>query len=235
MLELKKSVLITGTNRGIGLGLVQSFLDASYNVFATCRNKEKASRLLSLQNNSNSNLNIIEVDLLQKNASSQISKYLSNTPIDIFVNNAGLIGPRTQSIGSISYSTWAEVLNLNLIAPLLITQEIIENVTFGREKKLFFLSSKVGSIEDNTGGGMYIYRSSKTALNQVVKSLSIDLYSQGISSIALHPGWVQTDMGGPNALINVDESVSGMMAVMQKSDISDTGKFFNYDGTIIPW
>ena len=100
---------------------------------------------------------------------------------------------------------------------------------------MFFLSSKVGSISDNTGGGMYIYRSSKTALNQVIKSLSIDLLSKGISVIALHPGWVRTDMGGPNALISIEESVNGMATVISKKSLDDTGKFFNFDGKEIPW
>ena len=105
----------------------------------------------------------------------------------------------------------------------------------GKDKKLVYVSSKVGSIGDNSGGGSYIYRSSKTALNQVVKSLSIDLKDQGFEVVAVHPGWVQTDMGGPNALIDVTTSVAGLINVITNLSGSDSGKFFNYDGQTIPW
>jgi len=153
----------------------------------------------------------------------------------IYSYNAGVIGSGAQRFGSVTSPDWLEVLRVNLIAPLLISQSLITNIEKGLEKKMFFLSSKVGSISDNTGGGMYIYRSSKTALNQVVKSLSIDLLSKGISVIALHPGWVRTDMGGPNALISIEESVNGMATVISKKSLDDTGKFFNFDGKEIPW
>jgi len=117
----------------------------------------------------------------------------------------------------------------------LITQSIIKNIEKSSERKIYFISSKVGSIEDNKSGGMYIYRSSKTALNQVVKSLSIDLKPLGISVISLHPGWVRTEMGGPNALISVEESVNGMIDVISNTSIINSGQFINYDGTRLPW
>jgi len=101
--------------------------------------------------------------------------------------------------------------------------------------KLVYLSSKMGSIADNSGGGAYVYRSSKTALNQVVKSLSIDLASRGLATAALHPGWVQTDMGGPNALIDTATSVAGLTGVIDRLDVASSGRFFNYDGQEIPW
>ena len=145
------------------------------------------------------------------------------------------MGSSAQNFNAVSAEPWLEVLKVNLIAPLLITQSIIDNVKKGFDKKIYFLSSRVGSIEDNSGGGRYIYRSSKTALNQVVKSLSIDLKELGITVISLHPGWVRTDMGGPNALISVDESINGMMSVIEKTDIKNTGQFLNYDGNEIPW
>ena len=122
-----------------------------------------------------------------------------------------------------------------MIAPLTVTQSIIENIKKGSDKKIYFLSSQLGSIEDNTSGGMYIYRSSKTALNQVVKSLSVDLKPMGITVISLHPGWVKTDMGGPNAPVSIDESIKGMMKVIDTTDIRNTGTFLNYDGKRLPW
>ena len=180
-------------------------------------------------------LEIFEVNLLDENSSNLLSNFLVDEPIDIFINNAGIIGDSSQHFKSVSLKPWLEVLKVNLIAPLIITQSIIKNIEKSSDKKIYFLSSKVGSIEDNRGGGMYIYRSSKTALNQVVKSLSVDLKPLGISVISLHPGWVRTDMGGPNALISVDESVNGMMTVISNTDIKNSGQFLNYDGNEIPW
>ena len=146
-----------------------------------------------------------------------------------------MIGHSAQHFKSVSSNNWLDVLKVNLIAPLLITQSIIKNIEKSSERKIYFISSKVGSIEDNKSGGMYIYRSSKTALNQVVKSLSIDLKPLGISVISLHPGWVRTEMGGPNALISVEESVNGMVDVISNTSIINSGQFINYDGTKLPW
>jgi len=202
------NALITGTNKGLGLGLTKNLLDKGYKVFASCRNMTKARELEELRKSFPKKLIIFQVDVAEANAGENISKFLNDEPIDLFLNNAGVIGLGAQRFGAVTSSDWIEVLKVNLIAPLLISQSLIKNIDKGQEKKIFFLSSKVGSIADNTGGGMYIYRSSKTALNQVVKSLSIDLVSKGISVIALHPGWVRTDMGGPNALISIEESVN---------------------------
>src|SRR5690606_26675328 len=103
------------------------------------------------------------------------------------------------------------------------------------QKICVVITSKMGSIEDNSGGGNYLYRSSKTAVNMVVKSLAIDLQPAGIISVVIHPGWVKTDMGGPNALISTEQSVSGMRAIINNLSKKDSGKFFNYDGQEIPW
>mgnify|MGYP000337832518 FL=1 len=229
------NALITGTNKGLGLGLTKKLLNKGYKVFATCRNITKAKELEELRKRFPEKLIILQVDVVEPNAGENISNFLNGEPIDLFLNNAGVIGPGTQRFGGVTSPDWLEVLKVNLVAPLLISQSLIKNIDKGLEKKMFFLSSKVGSISDNTGGGMYIYRSSKTALNQVVKSLSIDLLSKGISVIALHPGWVRTDMGGPNALISIEESVNGMATVISKKSLDDTGKFFNFDGKEIPW
>ena len=175
------------------------------------------------------------MDLVSESTSNVLSDFLGTKPVDIFINNAGIIGNSNQHFKGVSSNSWLEVLKINLIAPLLITQSIIKNIEISFDKKIYFISSKVGSIDDNRSGGMYTYRSSKTALNQVVKSLSIDLKPLGISVISLHPGWVRTDMGGPNALISVNESINGMMSVISNTNIKNSGQFLNYDGSEIPW
>ena len=230
-----KNILITGANRGLGLGLVKKYLENNEKVFCTTRNISKSKELKLLKEKHTNNLEICELDLLDKNSPNILSNFLVNKPIDLFINNAGVIGQSAQHFKSISLNPWIEVLKVNLIAPLLITQSIIKNIEKSSEKRIYILSSKVGSIEDNKSGGMYVYRSSKSALNQIVKSLSIDLKPLGISVISLHPGWVRTEMGGPNALISVEESVNGMFGVISNTNIRNSGQFINYDGTQIPW
>ena len=230
-----KNILITGANRGLGLELVKKYLENKEKVFCTTRNISKSKELKLLKEKHTNSLEICELDLLDKKSPNILSNFLANKPIDLFINNAGVIGESAQHFKSISLNPWIEVLKVNLIAPLLITQSIIKNIEKSSEKRIYILSSKVGSIEDNKSGGMYVYRSSKTALNQIVKSLSIDLKPLGISVISLHPGWVRTEMGGPNALISVEESVNGMFGVISNTNISNSGQFLNYDGTEIPW
>ena len=230
-----KKILVTGANRGLGLGLVKKFLKNNEKVICTTRNISKSKELILCKKKYNDNLEICELDLLDKESPNILSNFLGNEPIDLFINNAGVIGHSAQHFKSVSLNHWLEVLKVNLIAPLLITQSIIKNIEKSSERKIYFISSKVGSIEDNKSGGMYIYRSSKTALNQVVKSLSIDLKPLGISVISLHPGWVRTEMGGPNALISVEESVNGMVDVISNTSIINSGQFINYDGTRLPW
>ena len=190
-----KKILVTGANRGLGLGLIKKFLENDEKVICTTRNISKSKELILYKEKYNENLEICELDLLDKDSPNILSNFLGDETIDLFINNAGVIGHSAQHFKSVSLNHWIDVLKVNLISPLLITQSIIKNVEKSSERKIYFISSKVGSIEDNKSGGMYIYRSSKTALNQVVKSLSIDLKPLGISVISLHPGWVRTEMG----------------------------------------
>lgn len=226
--------LVTGTNRGIGLEFVNQILARGDTVLATCRDIDKADDLRELAEN-NERLELFELDVLDEEDRNNFPKRLAGKAIDVFINNAGIYGPRGASFGKVDGEEWAQVLWVNSIAPILLTQVLIDNFRKGRAKKLVYITSKMGSIDDNSGGGQYIYRSSKTALNAAVKSLSIDLADAGFAVGLLHPGWVQTDMGGPNALIDTQTSVSGMLGVIDSLDTEKSGQFFNYDGQIIPW
>ena len=228
------NVLITGANRGLGLGFVKNYLGKNVDVVSTTRDLKSSKELLALKEKFPNNLEIFELDLLKESAGDTLANFLGERPIDILINNAG-VGSTNQHFEAVSPKPWLEVLKVNLIAPLMITQSIINNVKKGSDKKIYFLSSQLGSIGDNASGGMYIYRSSKTGLNQVIKSLSVDLKPQGITVVSLHPGWVKTDMGGPNAPVSIDESIEGMTQVIHTTDIRDTGRFLNYDGKELPW
>jgi len=227
------TVLITGANRGIGLEFTKQYLARGETIIATCRDQKAATELNALAASSDK-LTILTLDVSDGASLSGFAEQLGQTPIDIFINNAGIYGPRS-GFGDLGESQWAEVFRVNSSAPLILAQMVIDNLRSGHLKKMVFLTSKMGSIADNQGGGSYIYRSSKAALNAAVKSLSIDLAEEGFLVGLLHPGWVRTDMGGPNGLIDAQTSVTGLTQVIDKLGPDNSGNFFNYDGNIIPW
>ena len=228
------TILVTGANRGLGLEFVDHYLDIGGEVIATYRNENSSADLIKMSNE-RSNLKLLQLDVSSNKSLNSFAEKLGDTPIDIFINNAGVYGPRNSSFGNVDEESWIPAIRINAIAPLLLTQSIIKNIRLGADKKMIYITSKMGSIDDNKGGGAYVYRSSKTALNAVVKSLSVDLKNEGIAVILIHPGWVKTDMGGPNALIDKETSVTGMTEVISNLNISSTGNFYNYDGTVISW
>ncbi len=229
-----KNILITGCNRGIGLEFVKQLSLTGVNLIATYRDRNSSQELFAIADEC-SNIELLQLDVSSENSMVLFQSSLMERPIDVFINNAGIMGSGSKNFGSIAVQNWIEVLNVNTVAPLILTQKLYKNLLNGNDKKLIYVSSKMGSIEDNNGGSSYVYRSSKTALNQVVKTLSVDLSPKGFTIIAVHPGWVQTDMGGPNALIDTKTSVSGLIGVIQNLKGSDNGKFFNYDGQLISW
>ncbi|NOH62829.1 SDR family oxidoreductase [Vibrio sp. RE88] len=225
-----KTVLITGANRGIGLSLVKNYLAQGWQVHATYRSEKSSQDLLELEGD---NLTCHPLDVTDYQGLSEFANALP--ALDVLINNAGYYGPKGYGFGHTDIDEWRKVLEINTIAPLKLVEALFPNLQRGQLKKIACLSSKVGSMTENTSGGGYIYRSSKAALNSVVKSLSNDLSSQGFTVLALHPGWVQTEMGGPNALIDTQTSAAGLVEMIESADISRSGEFINYDGTALPW
>nr|WP_039849636.1 SDR family oxidoreductase [Grimontia indica] len=233
MANVTKHMLITGANRGIGLALTQRYLDAGWHVDACCRQPFEAAELNSLTTKYDS-LSIHTLDVTDHAAVDALAQSLSDKQFHLILNNAGYYGPKGYGFGNTDMDEWRKVLEINTIAPLKIAQAFYPHL-LAAKGTFAAVSSKVGSMAENTSGGGYIYRSSKAALNSVVKSLSNDLSSQGIIAIALHPGWVQTEMGGPNALISAEESAQGLYAVLEGLEAKDSGRFLNYQGQEIPW
>jgi NAD(P)-dependent dehydrogenase (short-subunit alcohol dehydrogenase family) len=163
-----------------------------------------------------------------------LGRELAGQWIDILINNAGIYGTRA-GFGKTGYEQWPQVFQVNVMGPLRLAEAFVEQIAGSERKLIVNISSRMGSIAENSSGGGYVYRSSKAALNMVVKSLSIDLAERGIAVVAFHPGWVQTDMGGPNGAITAAETVAGMRAVIERLTPADSGKFFSYDGGEIPW
>ena len=224
-------ILITGANRGIGLEFVRQYLAKGEHVIACCRSPEAADDLKRL---ACPELEVLPLDVGDESSVKALAGLLKGRTLSVFINNAGVYGQR-QGLEDLDSGEWLRVLEINTIAPLLVTRAILPFMDAKSPAKLVYLSSKMGSIAENSSGSTYVYRSSKTALNSVVKSLSIDLAEQGLLVAALHPGWVRTDMGGPNALIDTQTSVGGLIAVIEGLDSSSSGHFYNYDGAEIPW
>ncbi len=226
-----KHVLITGANRGIGLALVKQYLQDGWKVSATARDVNSADELQSLT--VNQNLSVLSLDVTDYTALPELSSQLG--ALDLVINNAGYYGPKGYGLGNTDVEEWRRVFEINTIAPLKLVEALLENLALGEGKVIACLSSKVGSMTENTSGGGYIYRSSKAALNSVVKSLSNDLSSKGFTVLALHPGWVQTEMGGPNALIDTQTSAKGLSTVINGANVADSGRFLNFNGDELPW
>lgn len=231
-----KTVLITGANRGLGLEFTTQYLVAGWHVHACCRNPEASAGLATLAKTHPSNLTIHTLDVADFNQIAQLANKLSASTIDLLINNAGVYPDRDgQGLGEMDYEDWGDAFRVNAMAPLHMTEAFIEHVARSVDRKIVFITSKMGSLEDNTSGGCYAYRSSKAALNMVAKSLSIDLAPRGVVTLLLHPGWARTDMGGPNAWISAQQSVSGMRNIITNATLADAGKFHAYDGKLIPW
>ena len=226
------TVLVTGSNRGLGYEFVKQYSESGCNVLACCRDMDKARDLKKLSENS-TNIEVYQLDVGNFKDIIRLSKELQNKKIDILINNAGIY--RSSNLGNLDRDEWIESFKINTIAPYQIIEAFLTQVTNSDLKKVVSITSKMGSIDDNTSGGSYIYRSSKTALNSMMQSLRHDLKSQGIATLTLHPGWVRTDMGGMGGWIDTFESVQGMIKQINNLTINDSGKYLDYAGKSINW
>ena len=225
-------VLITGANRGLGLEFTKQYAADGWRVLACCRHPQSALDLQALAA-AYSNVKIYALDVADFAQIDALAVQLKDESIDVLINNAGVYP--ASSFGDTNYDDWANGFKVNSMAPLKMAEAFVQHITRSQLKKIATLTSKMGSIDDNTSGESYSYRSSKTAVNMVMKSLSIDLKPYGISVVTLHPGWVQTDMGGSNALISAQTSVNGLRKVIADLSLVTTGQFIAYDGKAIPW
>lgn len=229
------NILITGANRGIGLEMVKFSMEQGWSVFACCRNPHNAENLFNIAKLSNGQISVHIADMQELGTIQALSYELRNDAIDILINNAGIYGCDKNTFGSVDVESWLQAFQVNSIAPLKMVEAFSEQLLMGNRKLVACMSSKMGSMADNGYGNSYIYRSSKAALNAVVKSLSIDLKEQGIISVALHPGWVKTDMGGPDAEITTRQCVKQLFSNLSELTIKDSGRFIDIDGRDIPW
>jgi NAD(P)-dependent dehydrogenase (short-subunit alcohol dehydrogenase family) len=225
-------VLITGANRGIGLELTQQYAQDGWNVLACCRDINHANALQALAK-THANIRIFHLEIADFTQIDALALQLKNEKIDVLINNAGVY-PES-SLSDANTNDWLDAFKINSIAPLKMATAFTVHIANSELKKIATLSSKMGSMNENTSGSSYIYRSTKAAVNMVMKSLSVDVKPAGIAVVTLHPGWVLTDMGGSNALIDTKTSVAGLRQVIESLNLSNTGKFIAYDGKEIAW
>jgi NAD(P)-dependent dehydrogenase (short-subunit alcohol dehydrogenase family) len=230
-----ESVLITGANRGIGLGLVRAYAADGWRVLACCRRPEAAPDLSRLAAASDGRVSIHPLDVTDPRQVAALPQVLGREPLDLLINNAGVYGPSDAEFGNTDVAAWLDTFRVNTVAPMKIMEALADHVARSRRRVIACVSSKMGSMADNRSGGSYVYRASKAALNAVVASAAVDLRPRGITVVALNPGWVKTDMGGPNAEIGVGESVAALHGILDRLTLADSGRFIDVDGSTIPW
>lgn len=230
------SILITGSNRGLGLEWVRQYAALNWRVYATCRFPEQADDLQRLAQR-HDNISIHPLDITEPGQVQGIAKMLTGVALDVLVNNAGIYIERWghDKLGTIDYDAWRRTFDVNTLGAVRVTEALRKNLARGDKRLMVAITSHMGSITDTTSPNDYAYRSSKAALNATVKGLASELTPLGIGILLVHPGWVKTRMGGSDAPLTVDESVRNMRGLVDRFTIRESGLFYRHDGVLLPW
>ncbi len=221
------NILITGTSRGIGFALTQKALSEGASVIAVARNPSASEDLVKGKYEYKERLKIIQADLTDPRALASIKSKVESLPhLDVLINNAGVYKEDT------SIADFQESFLINSTMPFFLTKELSPKLRLAQNPLSLQITSMMGSIQD-TGGGSYSYRASKAALNMLFKNLSVD--EKWLTSILVHPGWVQTRMGGENAPLTTTESVAGIWKIIQSANKGMSGKYVDHSGKSLNW
>jgi NAD(P)-dependent dehydrogenase (short-subunit alcohol dehydrogenase family) len=228
------TILITGANKGIGLELASGYALAGYSVLACCREPNNASELAGLAENYD--LRLIKVSVGEDTSVAAMAAELKGTTIDILINNAGTIGPERdqQTAFVMDFDGWADTMNINAMAPVRVMHSLLDNLRASENAKVVNISSELGAISVDRPIG-YAYSASKAALNKYMKLAALELGKENIKVALIHPGWVQTSMGGHSADITAKASAEGIMNVIINLNASNNGGFWNWKGDVHPW
>lgn len=241
----KSTVLITGSNRGIGLSLAENYAEQGWNVVATCRKPDKATDLISLKEKYD-NVNIEQLDVTSQKQINALAEKYKGIPIDVLLNNAGILGDiRDQVFGALNEETFEQVFAVNTLAPLKVSEAFVEHVSLSEQKKIVSMTSGLGSMQITANQSyFYFYRMSKAALNMAVVAMNASLRNQGIISALIAPGQVDTKLlaesgyRGPNK-ITPDESAKSLIRIidsLSQETINKNGnKAINVDDRVLPW
>jgi len=224
------TVLVTGANRGIGLGFAKHYAKEGWQVLGCCRSPAEAAALKTLPGAS-----VLALDVADEASIERLAKEVSGARLDLLINNAGFGGPVGVDFGATRQADWLPTLLTNTVGPYMMIERLAENVLASEQKKIVSITSGLGSIGEATSGYAPIYSISKAALNMGCKRIASTLGPRGAIVVVISPGWVKTAMGGPGAPLSVDQSVAGMTAVIAGLTKQDSGSFRNYDGKTLPW
>lgn len=238
------TLLITGANRGLGLELLKQFDDRKWRIHACCRAPDKAADLQAIADKSGGRIHVHALEVTDFAAIDALAGALNGEPIDVLFNNAGLMDGRqrafnregpTQAFGTIDYDEWRTILRVNVLAAMRMAEVFVDNVAASERKTIVTMSSIMGSIEMTDWSGWHSYRTSKTAVNMMMRGLASDLKDRGITAVGIHPGWVRTDMGGPGADVAPEDSGEGLAKVVDGLTPEQSGRYLTYDGGELPW
>jgi len=226
--------LIVGASRGIGLGLAREFARRGWKVVATARDPGNATELAALAADSNGQVGVVVVDTADVESSAALAEALKNEVFDLVLINAGVGGPRDTSTLTVSDGAFTALFVTNALAPVRLAEMLVARVrpTVG---VVAFMTSILGSVEGASGGGFELYRASKAALNSFTRSFAARHKDKDFTVLSLHPGWVKTDMGGPNAPVSIEESTGGLADVIDRARSERADGYFDYTGAPIPW
>jgi NAD(P)-dependent dehydrogenase (short-subunit alcohol dehydrogenase family) len=232
-----RTVLITGANRGLGLEFARQYTAAGWQVIGTVREPDQAKELKAIgaTDEAQGSVIIVQLDVADPKSVTAMAEALKHQPIDLLINNAGIGSGGANTLADIKPENYERIIQVNAIGPMRVTQALLPNLKMGAGKTIVSITSGLGSITMNTGGRFYGYRESKAALNMFMRTIAAELKGEGFIAIAMSPGWVQTDMGGPNAELTPDQSITGMRKVIDNLKPDDSGKFWNHDGEQLPW
>jgi NAD(P)-dependent dehydrogenase (short-subunit alcohol dehydrogenase family) len=227
------TVMITGTNRGIGLELLRQYAEAGWNTIGTCRSLDGAAEARALAER-HDNIHLHSLDVTDTGAIKALAAALDGTPIDVLILNAGMLGLHSVTLGELDADEFRRVLDVNVVAQAMCLEAFTEHVAASRRRVIVGMGSFLGSMGCSDGGKIS-YRAAKAGLHAVVVAASHDLRDRGISAVVMHPGWVQTDMGGPDATVSTEDSVRGMRRVIDAVGPEHSGRFLTFDGEELPW
>jgi NAD(P)-dependent dehydrogenase (short-subunit alcohol dehydrogenase family) len=237
------TVLVTGAGRGLGLEFVRQYAADGWTVIATAREPTQSAELEALTRAAAGRIRVFALDVADHAAIETLGERLTGTAIDVLINNAGTMGAQSfagqglqaQRFGHCDYEDWVRTFHINTLAPLKMAEVFVEQVAASAQKKIVTLSTVIASIGSNNLGGLYAYRSTKAAVNAIMRSMALDLARRGIIAVPLHPGWAATAMGGPNAPLRPQHSVAGMRQVIATLSKEKSGRFWQHDGKELPW
>jgi len=230
-------VLITGANRGLGLEFARQYSADGWEVIATARNPKQSKELERLAKSKSVSLEAL--DVASDDSVKHLVEVLSGRPLDLLILNSAIFTREGNKLGELNFAGWRDSFETNVLGAMRVAQALIENVAASKRKQIVAISTGMGSLETlgtTIGfGSAYQYRTSKVALNMAMLILAKEVERRGISVLVFSPGWVQTDMGGPNAELTPEESIAGMRKVLEGEPMELTGKFLSYDGSTWPW